>query len=140
KDNFFLYQHIREGSDTDYQRLFRFLNQRPIGLVLGGGGAKGPAHLGVLKALAEKKIPIDIIGGTSIGGLAGVLYAWTQNYEETENYFLWMLGECYKALFLRNITWPIVSLYSSDPITRSTQHLFQDFRIENLWLPYFCIS
>lgn len=140
KYNFFLYQHIKEESDADYQRLFRFLNQKPVGLVFGGGGARGVAHLGVLKALIQKKIPIDIVGGTSIGGLVAALYAWTQNYEETENYFLWILDKCYEVLFLRNLTWPLTSLYSADPVTRATQHLFHDFQIENLWLPFFCIS
>ena len=43
--------------------------RRPrIGLVLGGGGAKGAAHIGVLKVLEEQKIPVDYIAGTSMGG------------------------------------------------------------------------
>ena len=50
--------------------------KRPkIALVLGGGGARGLAHIGVLKALEEKKVPIDIIVGTSVGALVGGLYA-----------------------------------------------------------------
>jgi len=48
---------------------------RRIGLALGGGGGKGGAHLGVLAALEELGIPIDIIAGTSVGGFVGVLYA-----------------------------------------------------------------
>jgi NTE family protein len=51
-------------------------NKRPkIGLVLGSGGARGLAHIGVIKALEENNIPIDIIAGTSIGALVGGLYA-----------------------------------------------------------------
>jgi len=46
-----------------------------VGLVLSGGGAKGVAHLGVLKALEENNIPIDYIVGTSMGGIIGGLYA-----------------------------------------------------------------
>ena len=46
-----------------------------IGLALGGGGAKGTAHVGVLKVLEELKIPIDCIAGTSMGALVGSLYA-----------------------------------------------------------------
>lgn len=46
-----------------------------IGLVLSGGGAKGLAHIGVLKVLEREGIPIDYIGGTSMGGLVGGLYA-----------------------------------------------------------------
>lgn len=50
--------------------------QRPkIGLVLGGGGAAGTAHVGVLKVLEENQIPIDMIAGTSMGAIVGSLYA-----------------------------------------------------------------
>jgi NTE family protein len=50
--------------------------ERPkVALVLSGGGAKGFAHLGVLKVLEEEKIPIDMIVGTSIGSIVGGLYA-----------------------------------------------------------------
>lgn len=46
-----------------------------VGLVLSGGGAKGIAHIGTLKALEENNIPIDYITGTSMGGIVGALYA-----------------------------------------------------------------
>jgi NTE family protein len=46
-----------------------------IGLVLSGGGAKGLAHIGTLKALEENNIPIDYITGTSMGGIVGAMYA-----------------------------------------------------------------
>ena len=50
--------------------------QRPkIGVVFGGGGAKGAAHIGVLKVLEEQKIPVDYIAGTSMGAIVGALYA-----------------------------------------------------------------
>lgn len=52
-----------------------FWRKRRIGLALGGGGARGLAHIGVLKALERKKIPIDLIVGTSIGALVGGAYA-----------------------------------------------------------------
>lgn len=45
-----------------------------IGLVLGGGGARGAAHAGVLKVLEENNIPIDMIAGTSMGSIVGGLY------------------------------------------------------------------
>ena len=46
-----------------------------MGLVLGGGGARGLAHIGVLKVLEQEKVPIDLLAGTSMGGLIGALYA-----------------------------------------------------------------
>ena len=51
------------------------LRVQKVGLVLSGGGAKGVAHLGVLRALEEAEIPIDYICGTSMGAIIGGLYA-----------------------------------------------------------------
>ncbi len=51
------------------------LKAQKVGLVLSGGGAKGLAHIGVLKALEENNIPIDYITGTSMGGIVGAMYA-----------------------------------------------------------------
>jgi len=60
-------------------------SQRPrVGLVLSGGGARGAAHIGVIKALEELHVPIDCIAGTSMGAIIGGLYAAGLNVEELE--------------------------------------------------------
>jgi len=60
--------------------------ERPtIGLVLGGGGAKGLAHVGVIKVLEENQIPVDVIAGTSMGAIIGALYASGYSADELEN-------------------------------------------------------
>lgn len=64
-------QHRR----SDFARLARHLCGKAIGLVLGGGGARGIAQVGVIRALEEAGIPIDIVGGTSIGAFNAGLYA-----------------------------------------------------------------
>lgn len=61
---------------------FLSLSAQKVGLVFSGGGAKGLAHIGVLKALEENNIPIDYIVGTSMGGIVGGLYA--SGYSPTE--------------------------------------------------------
>ena len=53
-----------------------------VGLVLSGGGAKGIAHIGVIKALEENNIPIDFVTGTSMGSIVGGLYACGYSPEE----------------------------------------------------------
>ena len=53
----------------DNQNTFR------VGLALSGGGAKGFAHIGVLKVLEEAKVPVDLVTGTSMGAIVGGLYA-----------------------------------------------------------------
>ena len=63
--------------------------QRPrIGLVLSGGGARGLAHVGVLKVLEQLRIPVDAIAGTSMGAIVGGLYASGMNAEELERELL----------------------------------------------------
>ena len=59
-------------------------NAQKVGLVLSGGGAKGLAHIGTLKALEENHIPIDYITGTSMGGIVGALYAAGYSPEQIE--------------------------------------------------------
>ncbi|MEM9733875.1 MAG: patatin-like phospholipase family protein [Pseudomonadota bacterium] len=61
--------HIRPNLDKDYQRLGRILAGRAIGLVLSGGGARGLAHIGITKALHERGIEVDYVGGTSAGAI-----------------------------------------------------------------------
>ena len=59
--------------------------RRPrIGLVLSGGGARGIAHIGVLKVLEEMRVPVDCIAGTSMGAIVGGLYAAGASPEELE--------------------------------------------------------
>lgn len=62
--------------------------RQTLGLVLSGGGAKGLAHIGVLKAFEQEEIPIDYICGTSMGAIIGGLYASGYNLEEIEKIFL----------------------------------------------------
>ncbi|MBY0426176.1 MAG: patatin-like phospholipase family protein, partial [Cytophagales bacterium] len=73
-------------------------SQQKVGLVLSGGGAKGLAHIGVLKALEKNGIPIDYIIGTSMGAVIGGMYAGGYSPEEieriavTEEFQRWVSG------------------------------------------------
>lgn len=60
-------------------RLARHVTGTSVGLVLGGGGARGAAHIGMLKSIQEAGIPIDKVGGVSIGALIGGLYGSTRD-------------------------------------------------------------
>jgi len=64
---------------SDFSRLARWLTGNSIGLVLGGGGARGAAHIGMLKAIQEAGIPVDMVGGVSIGALMGALWCSERN-------------------------------------------------------------
>src|SRR5690606_3530601 len=60
------------------------LSAQKVGLVFSGGGAKGLAHIGTLKALEENNIPIDYITGTSMGAIVGAMYAAGYSPEQIE--------------------------------------------------------
>jgi len=125
---------IKEGSLTDIQRLARLLTNNAVGVVLGGGGAKGFAHVGVLQALQEAGIPIDMIGGNSMGALIGAQYAagkeLTDIQIDTKSFIKG--GE--------RPTVPVVSLLSGKRVKRDLQNMFANVNIEALWRPFFCVS
>lgn len=64
---------------SDFSRLARWLTGNSVGLVLGGGGARGAAHIGMIKAMQEAGIPIDMVGGVSIGAFMGALWCAERN-------------------------------------------------------------
>ncbi|MEI6242994.1 MAG: patatin-like phospholipase family protein, partial [Chlamydiota bacterium] len=78
--NFFSHFHVCLENPLDVQKIARIASCEAIGLVLSGGGAKGIAHIGILQAFLEEGIPIDFIGGSSMGSLIGALLAigWKQ--------------------------------------------------------------
>lgn len=74
-----------EKSNIDLSKKVNFSEQRPkIALVLSGGGAKGAAHIGVLKVLEKYQVPIDIIVGTSVGSIVGGMYSVGYSPDEIE--------------------------------------------------------
>jgi predicted acylesterase/phospholipase RssA len=128
--------HVRTNEKAHVQRLSRLLTGRATGLVLSGGGARGFAHLGVLRALEEFGIQVDRIGGTSMGSLIGAGYAMGRDYGEM--FELARQFSSPKQLF--DYTLPYASLMASHKVTRVLTEMFGDLQIEDLWQPYFCVS
>ncbi|PYQ18633.1 MAG: hypothetical protein DMF81_24320 [Acidobacteria bacterium] len=131
------HHHLRAHSDADYERLARFLTGRAVGLVLGGGGARGMAHIGAIRAIQELGIPIDLIGGTSSGAIIAGALAKGLDYEglvATARERLVAPGS------LLDFTLPFVSLISGRRVSKALERTFEDLMIEDLWLSYFCVS
>ena len=63
------------GNTVNAQKDSTFVNRKKVAVVLSGGGAKGMAHIGVLKVLEKAGIPVDIVTGTSMGSIIGGLYS-----------------------------------------------------------------
>jgi NTE family protein len=137
---FDFHHHVRVDMTKDYQRLLRFIRGKAVGIVLGGGGTRGWAHLGVLKAVREKKIPIDMIGGTSVGAIIGACFAMHESVEDAYERFYKIVQESNHSVSWRSLTWPAISIFNAKSFTKSQMEVFGDTQIEDLWLPFFCIS
>lgn len=127
--------HVRRGHASDVARVSRFVTGTAVGLALGGGFARGLAHLGVLKAMRELNIPVDAIGGASMGAMIGGLWnmGWDSSRIESET----CTG---LAASFDDMTIPFLSFKRGGKYSRLIQRFFADTRIEDLWLPYFAVS
>uniref|UniRef100_G1RCR4 lysophospholipase n=1 Tax=Nomascus leucogenys TaxID=61853 RepID=G1RCR4_NOMLE len=126
---------------SDFSRLARVLTGNAIALVLGGGGARGCAQVGVLKALAECGIPVDMVGGTSIGAFMGALYSEERNYSQMRiRAKQWAEGMMSMMKAALDLTYPITSMFSGAGFNSSICSVFKDRQIEDLWIPYFAIT
>lgn len=130
-----LHHHVLEAADLG--RVARLLTSRGVGLVLSGGGARGFAHLGVVRALREARIPIDFVGGVSIGSIiaAGVAMGWSDDEMRAR----------YRRGFvdtnpINDYTFPVIALTRGRKVTRLLEREYGGVLIEDLRQPFFCIS
>lgn len=126
-----------------FGRLGRRILGRSIGLVLGGGGARGLAHLGIFKALKEAGIQVDLIGGTSIGAFIGGLLAkeGLSNYQKifgsVENFCRAMSSKWRQAL---DLTYPATSWFTGHAFNRALWKHFGFAGIEDFSVPFFAVT
>jgi predicted acylesterase/phospholipase RssA len=120
------------------ERLARLLAGKGVGIVFSGGGAKGFAHIGVLKALREASIPIDMVGGTSMGAIfaAGVAADW-----DFETYLRKFLQTFTRGNPMGGISLlPLVSFFSGERMDSLLKGHFGEGDIEDLWITFYCAS
>lgn len=122
-------------------RLARSLRQLSVGLVMGGGGARGLAHVGVLAALEEEGVPIDAVGGTSIGAMVGGMYA----RDPSALLVRIMVTKFAKEMTsfwgrIMDFTIPVVSYFTGWGMNRALGLNLGESKIEDTWLPFFCCT
>ncbi len=131
------HHHVDPRRPAHYERLARMLTGNAVGLVLGGGGARGLAHIGVVRALEEAGVPIDLVGGTSAGAIVGGQLACGWDSAR-------ILEESRRVLVndgsLNDYTLPLVALLRGDRYIRMLDKLFLERRIEDLPVSFFCVS
>ena len=131
------HHHVRLDIPADIDRLARLLTGHAVGVVMAGGGARAFTHIGVVKALRQSGVPIDQVGGTSMGAIvaAAVAARWTD--EE--------ISERFRSSFvttnpLSDYTLPLISLFSGRKVTRLLRLSFGEKSIEDLILPFYCVT
>ncbi len=131
------HHHVRIDIHADIDRLARLLTGHAVGVVMAGGGARAFTHIGVVKALRECGVPIDLVGGTSMGAIvaAGVASRW--NDQELDERFRKAFVE---ANPLSDYTLPLISLFSGRRVTRLLRAAFGEKDIEDLILPFYCMT
>lgn len=130
-------QHIHLRDTADIERLARRIARRSVGVVFSGGGARGFAHIGAIRALREAGLTIDAVGGTSIGALmaAGVALEW-----EDETFLQTFHRAFVSSNPLSDYTLPLVSLVAGRKASKLLQREFGEGDIEDLPLPFYCVS
>lgn len=130
-----MHHHVRHAHDL--RRVARLIGGRATGLVLSGGGARGFAHIGVLRALREANISVDYVAGCSAGAVvgAGLAAGWDDAH----------LVDAMRAAFvddnpLSDLTLPLVAMHSGRKVSQVLRKIYGERDIEDLPLPFFCVS
>ena len=132
------HHHVGAQNEKDLDRIARLLTGTSIGIALGGGGARGVAHIGVYKALIELGIPIDVVCGTSMGAMMAGCIA--SGLSPTE--ILAKIEEVSNTNFLKDYDLPYSSILNPKSYELAMQIYAGSSRvfIEDLWIPMFCCA
>lgn len=133
-----LHLHMRKQHAADTRRFCRIVTHQAIGLVLGGGGARGFAHVGAAKALMEQGVEFDFIGGTSAGAVYGAGLSHLDFDFEKIDAMCRLAAD--SKLTSNDLTLPIVSLMSGKKIRKFLDTMFGDAHLEDLWVNTYCVS
>jgi NTE family protein len=128
--------HFHVRSRADLSRATRLLTGRGLGLVLSGGGARGLAHLGVSRALADRGTAVDVICGTSIGALIGAALAMEAPFEIVRG----RMHEFSRRHPLWELVIPCSSLLSGRQLRLATEKWFGELAIEDMPVRFACVT
>jgi NTE family protein len=129
--------HMRRGGEADVKRMARVLTGQSVGLVLSGGGARAYAHVGAIRALRERQIPIDFICGVSMGAIvaAGLALGWDDAEMDRR-----IRDAFVTSSPLDDIALPLLAMTHGVKVDQRLAFNFGEACIADLWLPFFCVS
>lgn len=129
--------HIEDRNEDDLMRLARIVTGQSVGLVLSGGGARAFAHVGAIQALREIKCPIDFVGGASMGAIIAAMVGMSWDQGEMD----WRIRKAFvESSPLDDISFPILAMTQGHKVDVRLEEHFGDQRIEDLPIPFFCVS
>lgn len=130
------YHHVRVNNPYDLKKIVRIILGKNLGLVLGGGGARGFGYVGVYKALQELNVPIDFIGGTSIGAVIGAGIALGRSWEDSIDLIKYFI-----ARNKLDYTLPLLSITKGKRLSEILKTIMgENIHIEDLLTRFFCVS
>jgi predicted acylesterase/phospholipase RssA len=135
---FDLHVHIRANTPKDIRRFCRILTHKAVGLVLGGGGAKGFAHVGVAKAMMEAGIEFDFVGGTSAGALYGIGLTIT-DFDIPQVTHLCQKG-AERKVTSNDYNLPFLSLMTGKKMRAYLKEMLGETHLEDIWVNTYCVS
>jgi NTE family protein len=129
--------HVRGDDRTDAARIARVLTGTSVGLVLSGGGARAYAHIGAVKALVESQVPLDFVGGASMGAIiaGGLAMSWDMEELDTR-----IRKAFVDSSPVDDVTLPIIALTKGKKVDARLQEHYGEVEIEDLWRPFYCVS
>jgi predicted acylesterase/phospholipase RssA/CRP-like cAMP-binding protein len=137
------HHHVRLSRPDSVARLGRWMAGAAVGVVLSGGGSRGLAHLGILRALHDAGVPIDVVGGTSQGAMISALFAQDGGWPLMQKVVRRYASEMGNARRLAaDLTFPVLSVFKGAALDQVVQEAFEPgpHRIEDLWLRFFCVT
>jgi predicted acylesterase/phospholipase RssA len=133
-----LHIHVRKHHTPDIRRFCRIISHQAVGLVLGGGGAKGFAHVGAVRALLNAGVEIDFLGGTSAGALYGIGMSYCDFDFQKINALCQYSAK--KRLTSNDYSWPLLSIMSGKKMNAFLKKMFGSSHLEDIWINSYCVS
>jgi predicted acylesterase/phospholipase RssA len=130
------HRHLRRGEATDLARIARELAGVPVGFTFGAGGARGLAHLGVLRAAKELDVPVDHVSAASIGAIMGALVGLGLTPDAQRA----MIERLVRAKPFTELALPTTALLGSRRIERLAEEVFGSADLTDLWIPLSTIT
>lgn len=136
--HFNLHLHIRKNNPRDIRRISRILTHQAVGLVLGGGGSKGFAHVGAAKAMLESGVEFDFVGGTSAGALYGIGLTHS-DFDIQKASKVCQIG-AERKMTSNDYNLPFISLMTGKKMRAYLKEVLGETHLEDIWINTYCVS